>query len=90
MMPDTVRTIRLDPNYENVARRMAAGLANGEFDKGSERQVMATLIDQIRYLTNTDEDAVFRIMNELDPSRPRSRAEALLAMAGRDRDVTGG
>lgn len=70
------KTMRLDPNYVNVLRRMAAGLANGDFQKGSERQVMATIIDQARYLAKTDEASLFRIMHELDPSRPATMEEA--------------
>lgn len=69
--------ISLEPNYPNVLRRMAAGLANGDFEKGSERQVMATIIDQVRFLAKTDEASLFPIMHELDPSRPATMEEAL-------------
>lgn len=67
----------LEPNYVNTLRRMAAGLANGDFEKGSERQVMATIIDQVRYLAKTDEASLFPIMHELDPNRVATMEEAL-------------
>ncbi len=70
------KVIRLDPNYVNTLRRMAAGLANGDFEKGSERQVMATIIDQVRYLAKTDEASLFPIMHELDSTRPATMEEA--------------
>ena len=76
-MPE--KTMVLTPNYENVLRRMAGGLANGDFEEGSERQVMATIIDQARYLAKTDEAALFRIMHELDPTRPATMEEARAA-----------
>jgi hypothetical protein len=81
---DEGRTMRLDPHYPNVLRRMAAGLANGEFEKGSERQVMAAIIDQVRYLAKTDEASLFPIMHELDPSRPATMQEALDDSQARD------
>lgn len=74
-----MRTVRLDPYYPNVIRRTAAGLANGEYEKGSERAVMATLIDMIRYQVKVDESALFPIMHELDPSRPKTWEEAMNA-----------
>lgn len=82
-----MKTVRLDPNYVNVLRRMAAGLANGDFEKGSERQVMATIIDQVRYLAKTDEASLFPIMHELDPTRPATVEEAL--HASEERNTTG-
>lgn len=53
----------IEPEWENVARFMAANLADHSFDKGNTQVI--SFIETIRYLSQTDIDAVGRIIEEL-------------------------
>lgn len=57
--------IDLTPNYENTAAFIATVLRDHSFEKFATEPVVS-LIEQVRYLTQTDPDAVERIINRLN------------------------
>ncbi len=56
------RTIVLTPNYENTAAFMAEQIILGNVDAGKERVVMHSLLEQVRYLAQTDIEACNRMI----------------------------
>jgi len=57
-------TITLEPNYEVTAQYFAEVLSQHGFEKNA-REPVISLIEQIRYLSLTDRDAVQRIIDRL-------------------------
>lgn len=55
-------SIVLTPNYENTAAFLAEQIILGNVDKGSERKVMHSLLEQVRYLAQTDIEACNRMV----------------------------
>lgn len=59
-----MRTINLEPNYENTARFFAWAFIQHTFNQNSISP-MVSFIEQILYLNSTNPAAVGRIMTEL-------------------------
>lgn len=64
MSEPIVQTVELTPNYEVTALYFAEVLRDHGFEKGS-REPVHSLIQQIRYLMQTDPEAVHRILTRL-------------------------
>lgn len=62
---DDVREVVLTPNYENTAAFAATALRDHQYDQGATAPIVS-LIEQIRYLTQTDLPAVQRIIERLE------------------------
>lgn len=59
-----MQTITLEPDWENTALWFAEALRTHSFNKGAKEPIIS-FIEQIRYLTLTDPDAVKRIMEKI-------------------------
>lgn len=59
-----MKTIRLDPNWEATALWFAFALREHSFERNA-REPIRSFIEQIRYLTQTDPEAVERILVKL-------------------------
>lgn len=59
-----MKTVQITPNYENTAAFFATGLREHLFTRGS-REPIISLVEQIRYLTQTDPGAVERLLMRL-------------------------
>lgn len=61
MTDESKTTITLEPNWEGTAAYFAHGLMTHSFDRGAKEPIHS-FIEQIRYLSLTDPDAVKRIL----------------------------
>jgi len=62
--PSNVEFINLTPNYEVVGELLARAFVEGVYENNYATP-MISLIETIRYLTDTDRDAVGRIIENL-------------------------
>ena len=62
--PTTSRTITVEPEWEGMCEWFARALAEHAFDRFATDPVIS-LIEQVRYLTQTDTNAVARIIDSL-------------------------
>lgn len=60
-----MKEIVLTPNYENTAAFVAERLIQGDVEKGKEREVMHSLLEQVRYLAQTDIEACNRLIDRV-------------------------
>lgn len=60
----TGEVVNIEPEWENTALWFANALAQHGFERDAYSPVVS-LIEQVRYLTQTDPDAVERILNKL-------------------------
>lgn len=68
------KTITLTPNWENTARWFAHAFTTHSFDSGAKAPI-GSFIEQIRYLTQTDPDAVQRLIDEFSDPKVETDAE---------------
>jgi hypothetical protein len=68
------KTVTLTPNWEGTARWFAHAFVTHSFDRGAKAPI-CSFIDQIRYLTQTDPDAVQRLIDEFSDPKVETDAE---------------
>lgn len=66
--PDSVRTIVIEPNWENTAAFTATALRDHAFDKGAAEPVIS-LIETVRYLYSKDPALVEQLIERVRRGR---------------------
>lgn len=67
---EIVGTIEITPNFEQTSAYIADALIKGRMKKGSLTTPIVSLIEQIRYLTQTDMPAVQRVIDRIQRLNP--------------------
>lgn len=63
-------SVRLEPNYPNVAIYMSRMITGHSIEPGKERDVLWSFVDVIRYLAQTDPAGLKEVMDFIKPPQP--------------------